>query len=86
VFQTETRVVADVVGWQIVMTAKFEFTLPVTAIRGFDSLYGCCYQTMWLFSSAPDNPEDDMVIENHGADALYSAVKSLMHAIQTKNK
>jgi len=36
---------------------------------------------MWLFSGAPDDPENDTVMEKHGADALYSAVKSLMHAI-----
>ena len=38
---------------------------------------------MWLFSGAPEDPEDDTVIEMHSADALYSAVKSLMHAIRT---
>jgi len=36
---------------------------------------------MWLFSGAPEDPEDDTVMEKHGAEALYSAVKSLMHAI-----
>jgi hypothetical protein len=41
---------------------------------------------MWLFSSAPENPEDETVMEMHGANALYSTVKSLMHAIQTDNQ
>jgi len=41
---------------------------------------------MWLFSGAPEDPEDDTVMEQHGADALYSAVKSLLHAIQTEDK
>ena len=36
---------------------------------------------MWLFSGVPDDLEDDTVMEQHGADALYSPVKSLMHAI-----
>jgi len=74
------------VGWQIAMTAKIGFKLQVTATAEFHSLDGCCYQTMWLFSGGPDNPEDDTVIEKHGADAMYSAVKSLMHAIQTNDK
>jgi hypothetical protein len=33
----------------------------------------------------PEDPEDNAVMEMHGADALYSAVKSLMHAIQTED-
>jgi len=41
---------------------------------------------MWLFSGASDDPENDTVKEQHGADALYSAEKSLMHAIRTKDK
>jgi len=41
---------------------------------------------MWLFSGTPEDPEDDTAMEMHGADALYSAVKSLMHAIRTDNK
>jgi len=38
---------------------------------------------MWLFSGAPEDPEDETVMEMYGADALYSAVKSSMHAIRT---
>jgi len=41
---------------------------------------------MWLFSGAPEDPEDDTVMEMHSADALYSAVKSLMHAIRTEDE
>jgi len=41
---------------------------------------------MWLFSGTPEDPEDETVIEMHGADALYSAVKSLMHAIRTEDQ
>jgi hypothetical protein len=36
---------------------------------------------MWLFSGAPEDPEDETLMEKHGPDALYSAVKSLMHTI-----
>jgi hypothetical protein len=41
---------------------------------------------MWLFSGAPEDPEDDTVMEKRGAEALYSAVKSLMNTIRTKGK
>jgi len=74
------------VGWQIAMNARIGFELHITATPGFHALYDWCFQTMWLFSSAPEYPEDDTVIEKHGAETLYSAVKSLMHAIQTENK
>jgi len=74
------------VGWQIAMNAKIGFKLQVTATPGFNSLYDRCLHTMWLFSGAPDDREDATVIEKHGAEGLYSAVKSLMHAIRTKNQ
>jgi len=41
---------------------------------------------MWLFSGAPEDPEDETVTEMHRANALYSAVKSLMHAIWTEDQ
>ena len=41
---------------------------------------------MWLFSGAPDDPEDETVKKKHGADALDSAVTSLMHAIRTEDE
>jgi len=74
------------VCWELAMNVKIEFTLQVTATPEFHSLYDWCYQTMWLFSSEPDDQEDDTVMEKDGAEALYSAVKSLMNAIQTKDK
>ena len=40
---------------------------------------------MWLFWGAPKDPEDDTVMEKHGADALYSAVTSWIHVIQTED-
>ena len=69
------------VVWQIVMNATIGFELQVTATLGFHSLHDWCFQTMWLFSGAPEDAEDDTVMEKHGAEALYSAVKSLTHAI-----
>jgi len=41
---------------------------------------------MWLFSGVPEDPEDDTVMEQHCADALYSAVKCLMHVIRTDDE
>jgi hypothetical protein len=41
---------------------------------------------MWLFSGAPDEPEDETVMKMHSADALYSTVKRLMHAIETEDQ
>jgi hypothetical protein len=47
------------VGWQIAMNAKIGFKLQVTTTPGFQSLYNWCYQTMWLLSDAPQDPEDE---------------------------
>jgi hypothetical protein len=41
---------------------------------------------MWLFLDAPEDLDDETVVEKHSTDALYSAVKSLMHAIQTEEE
>jgi len=68
------------------MNAKIGFKLQVTATPRFHSLYDWCFQMMWQFSGAPDDPEDDTVMEKHGAEALYSTVKCLMHAIRTKDE
>ena len=68
------------------MNVKIGFKLQITSTPGFHSLFDCYYEMMWLFSGSPDDPEDDTVMEKHGADALYSAGKSLMHAIQTEDE
>jgi len=73
-------------GWRIAMNARFGFTLQVTAMPGFHSLYDWCIQTMWLFSGVPEDSEDDTMMEKHGAEALYSAVKCWMHAIRTEDE
>jgi len=36
---------------------------------------------MWVFTGWPKDPDNDHEIEEQGAEALYSAVKSLIHAI-----
>jgi hypothetical protein len=74
------------VGWQNATNARIGFKLQVTATLGFHSLYDWCYQEMWLFSGAPEDQDDETVMEMHGADALYSAVKRLMHAIRTEDQ
>jgi hypothetical protein len=74
------------VGWRIAMNARTGFNLQVTATPGFHSLYDWSFQTMWLFAGAPEDPEDETVMEMHGADVLYSALKSLMDAIRTEDE
>ena len=68
------------------MDANISFKLQVTTMPGFHSHYDWCYQTMWLFSGVPADPEDDTVMEKHGAEALYNAVKSLMHSNWTEDE
>ena len=74
------------VGCRIATNARIGFKLQVTAAPVFHSLYDWCYRTMWLFSGAPEDPEDETVMEIHGADALYSALKSSMHAFSTEDQ
>ena len=80
-YKTKNRV-----GWRIVMKVRIGFNLQITATPGFHSLYDLCYQAMWLFSGAPDDPENETVMEMPGANALYSMVKSSMHAIRTEDQ
>jgi len=68
------------------MNARIGFKLQVIATPGFHSLYDWCFQMMWLFPGAPEYPEDDTVMEKHSAEVLYSAVKSLKHAIRTEDE
>jgi len=74
------------VGWRIAMNAIIGFKFQVTATPGFHSLYDWCFQMMWLFSGAPEEPEDETLMEKHGAEALYSTVKSSMHGIRTEDQ
>lgn len=37
------------------------------------------------FSDMPEDPEDDAVYQRPGGDALHSAVKSLIHTVQTED-
>jgi len=41
---------------------------------------------MWQFSGVPEDPENDTMMEKLGAEALYSTVKSVMHAIQREDE
>jgi len=74
------------VGWRIATNARIGFKLQVTATPEFHSLYDWCYQVLWLCSGGPGDPEDETVMEMHGADALYSAVQSMMQAIRTEDQ
>jgi hypothetical protein len=73
------------VGWRIAINARIALKLQDTATPGFHSLCDWCYQAMWLFSGGPEDPENDTVMEMHGADALYCAVESMMDAIRTED-
>jgi len=73
------------VYWRNAKNARIGLKLQVTAMPGFHSLYDWCFQTMWLFSGAPEDPEDETVVERHSSKALYSTVKSVMHAIRTED-
>jgi hypothetical protein len=68
------------------MNARIGFKLQLTATLGFHLHYDWCFQTMWLFACVPEDPEDDTVMEKHSAEAFYSALKSLIHAIRTKDE
>jgi len=68
------------------MNARIGFKLHVTTMPGFHSLYDWCYQAMWPFSGAPEYPQDQTLMEMHGADALYCSEKSLLHAIRTEDQ
>jgi len=80
-YKTKNRV-----GWRIVINVRIWFQVQVTATPGFHSLYDWCFQKMWLFSGAPQDPEDETVMGRHGAKALYCAVKSFLHAIRTEDR
>jgi len=70
--------------WWNLIKAWVGFNLQVAATMGFHLLFDCCYLTMWMFSGASGNSEDDPVMKNLCTDILYSMMKSLMHAIQTE--
>ena len=74
------------VSWQIAMNARIGFKHQVTSTPGFHSLHDWCVQMMWLCSGAPEDPQDSTVMQKHGAETLYTAVKSLMHVIRTKDE
>jgi len=73
------------VGWQIAIRMRISFKLQVTATLGFHWLYDWCYQRTGQFSGTPEDLEDDTVEEEHGAEALYVAVKISMHVIREED-
>jgi len=79
-YKNKTRI-----GCQIRIKLSIGLKCQVTANKKLCSLFGCKYGTVWLFSAAPGNGEDDTVMEKKCTEALYSAMKSLVHAIQTED-
>jgi len=63
------------------MQVTIGFKSTVKATLGFHSIYHWCYQTIRVFSGAPENPADDIVMEKYCAEAVYSYVNRLMHVI-----
>jgi hypothetical protein len=74
------------VGWQIAINVHIGFKLQVTVTPEFHSLHDRCYQTMWPIPGVPDDPANETVMAQHGADWSHSAVQNLMHAIQTEDE
>jgi len=56
------------------MNARIAFKQQVTAIQGLHPLIDWFYQMMWLVSGKPEDPDDDIILEKHSAEAAYSAV------------
>jgi hypothetical protein len=69
-----------------VTTARIAFNLEAVAVSHFHSLNDWGFESMWLYSSAPEDPEDDTVTNKHGADALYSEGNSFIHTIRNEDK
>jgi len=65
-----------------------EFDLNFKSLQCRDSIHSMTgfFQTVWLFSGAPEDLEDDTGMKKHSVLALYSTVKSLMQAIRADNQ
>jgi len=74
------------VGWPIAINVRIGFKLQVAAMPAFHSLYDWYLQTMWLLSGRPADPVENIVLEKHVADRLYSAVKGMMHGIRIEEE
>jgi len=68
------------------MNLRIGFKLQVAAMLGFHSLYHWCFYMMWLFSGAPEDPEDNSVMDKNHRDASCPSVKSTMDAVQTHDE
>jgi len=81
-YQYKTK---NTVWWKITMNAKIILKLQVIVTPGYHSLHDWCYQMMWLFSGATEDPQDDTVAEKHGTEAFDSTVNCSMHAMCNKD-
>jgi len=78
---TLETVCAGILGWQCELDSNFNPQLR----RDFYSLYDWCYQMIWVFSGAPENTENNTMMENNGAETVYCAARGLMQAIWTED-
>jgi len=74
------------ISWQIDMNGRIGFKIQVAAGLGYYSLSNWCYLMMWLLSSRPNDPENDILIKKHGAEELCFSGESLIHAIWTEDE
>jgi len=62
------------VGWQIAINTRIVLKQQVTAMLGCHSHYDWCYQTMWLYSGVPEDPQDDTGMEKNSAETMHCTV------------
>lgn len=72
-----------IAGCKIVLNQRIQFTIQLTAPPGIEPLYGLYYQTLWLFSGAPEDPEIYTLMDNNYAGGLDSAVTNMTHGVRT---
>lgn len=65
------------------MNTADRFRVRVTAILRCQSHFVQCCQLLWIFLTAPKDPELYNIQTNHSAATLHSAVKSIIHTIMT---
>ncbi|KAF8537453.1 hypothetical protein BDD12DRAFT_806924 [Trichophaea hybrida] len=73
----------DFQGWSVAVEAKIGVKLQVTVTPAYNMLNDRGNQTIWWLSGAPIRPEDNTLMELHGADALHMAVRSLTQGIRS---
>jgi hypothetical protein len=67
-------------GWSVASEAQIGFKVQVTATPAYHSLKDWGNTTRWLFT-IPDAPENERAVEEHGPEALMSAITALQTAV-----